>query len=414
MSYDIETSILNEKLSIKNGIAGTAVVNLTNNYYALFAISVLGANNFQVGYISSLPQFIGMFGSLLGAIILNRLDSKKMATAVSISMARIFLFLMAFVVYFPSHSRVWLFLILLGLMNLPGAFSMLSWQAFIGDLISEERRNNFFSDRNRILTIIAMIVTFISGVGLQLFKKTSAFPYQALFVLAFVFGIFEVYYLLKHQEQSVSVTETTKRRGLDFRVFKSKNYLYFVICALFFNLGWQMAWPLFSIYQIKDAHANGFWISLFSVANQLAQIASFKWWGKTADKHGNLKLLFIAALGMGTTPILTILSTNLIYITVTNLFTGLFLSGTVLLLFNELLNVSPSNKRSSCIGNYNILLSIVGFVAPQIGVLLLNQFGMTVAMSISTIIRVVGSFLFILLIWVLTPTKNKKKLKVYI
>lgn len=414
MSYDIETAKINEKYSIKNGIASTVVLNLTNNYFSLFAISVLGATNLQVGYISSLPQFIGMFGSLIGAVVLNRLSEKKMVTGLSIFFTRFFLLLMAFVTFFPSHIQTWLFIAFIGLMNLPGAFANLSWQAFIGDLVLEDRRNHFFSDRNRILTIVAMIATLITGFVLQYFQKSNPLPYQSLFLLGFLFGLIEVYYLMKHKEIQMPIKlAIPKRSTLNFKVFKSKQYLYFIIVALFFNFAWQMAWPLFSIYQIKDAHANGFWISLFSVANQIAQIVSFKWWGKMSDKHGLLKMLFIAALGMGSAPLLTILSTNLIYLTLINLFTGLFLSGTILLLFNQLLNVSPSEDRSSCIGNYNILLSIVGFIAPQIGVLLLETYNMNEAMIISIFMRILGALLFLFLIRVLTPKANKRKLKIY-
>jgi MFS family permease len=170
-----------------------------------------------------------------------------------------------------------------------------------------------------------------------------------------------------------------------------------------------MAWPLFSIYQIKFAHANGLWISLFAVANQLAQIVSFKWWGRMSDRYGILKMLFLSSVGMFLAPFLTILSTNLIYLTVINLVTGLTLSGTVLLLFNQLLAATPKAFRSAGIANYNILLSIVGFVAPEFGVLLLNHFGMTMAMMSSVVFRTLGAFLFLGLFYLENYTQKKPK-----
>jgi MFS family permease len=402
-----EISKLNEKYSIRNGVAATFVLNLTNNYFALFAISVLGATNTQVGLINSLPPFLGMFGSIIGAIFLGRVAQKKEITMGADFLTRLFLLLMVFVVFLPSSVQIWAFILLVGFMNIPGAFVNLSWQALIGDLILEERRNDFFGERNRIVTIVGMVVTLVVGVGLQMFPKKLALPYLVLFFVAFLFGILEVYYLGKHVEEPV--TATKKKFNLGLGVFSHKAYLYFVLCALFFNFGWQMAWPLFSIFQIKYAHANGLWVSLFVVANQLAQIVSFKWWGRMSDRYGILKMLFLSSIGMLLAPLLTILSTNLIYLTLINLVTGLTLSGTVLLLFNQLLAVTPKEFRSPGIANYNILLSIIGFIAPEFGVLLLNHYGMTMAMMSSVVFRTAGAFLFLVLFYLENSSQRKPK-----
>lgn len=411
MNVTSKTSDLNEKYSIKNGIASTFVLNLTNNYFALFAISVLGATNYQVGLISSLPPFMGMFGALLGAIVLGKLEEKKKVTMVTIFFTRIFLLLMCFCIYVPAEYQIWAFLLAVGVMNLPGAFMNLSWQALIGDLIQENRRNDFFSERNRMITIVGMLTTLIAGIALQMVNKSWAFPYQFLFFLAFLFGLLEIFYLGKHVEPH-QAGKTKKKFNLGLSVFKHKPYLYFVICALFFNFAWQFAWPLFNIFQIKDAHANGLWVSLFVVANQLGQIVSFKWWGKMSDKYGTLTMLFIASIGMATSPIITIISTNLYYLTFTNVLAGFAVSGTVLLLFNQLLNVSPKEERSACIANYNILLSIVGFIAPELGVFLLDLTNMTVAMTLSFVLRVLGSLFFLVLIRMTLVRNSKPKARI--
>jgi MFS family permease len=402
----------NERFSILNGVASTVVANISNNYFTLFAISVLGATNYQVGLIASLPQFIGMFAMVIGSFILSRLEEKKKFTALSILFTRFFVFSMVFVMYVPAEYRSWVFVFLIGFMNFPGSFALLSWQSFIGDLIPDHRRNRFFSERNRILTIVGMITTFLIGVLLQQFDKANPVPYQLLFLFAFVFGVVEVFYLFKHderkKERTTSVVKEREHR-IKFAFLKDKQFLTFLICSLYFNFGWQMAWSLFSIYQIKYAHATGLWISLFTVANQIAQIVSYKWWGKMADKHGNAKMLILISLGMATAPILTISTTNLYYLIVVNAFSGLFVSGTVLLLFNQLLEVTNEENRSSYIANYNILLAIIGFVAPQIGILLLENSSMNLAMTTSTVLRASSIFVFI---WLFLMLKKRKQQQV--
>lgn len=398
---------VNEKLSIRNGIATTVVLNISNNYFPLFAISVLGVSNYQVGLMSSLPQFVGMFAMVLGSIILGSLSEKKKFTAYSFFFTRLFLLLMFFVMYLPQEYRGWVFVLLVGFMNFPGSFANLSWQSLIGDLIPDQRRSGFFSERNRILTIIGMIATFLIGMLLQQFNSNNPVPYQWLFLIGFVVGMIEVYYLLKHKE--VKKERKTEKRTFNFgwHVFKHKPFVYFLICGLFFNFGWQMAWSLFSIYQIKYALATGLWVSLFAVANQIAQIASFKWWGKMADKHSNAKMLILVAVGMASAPFLTILSTNLIYLVIVNAFSGLFVSGTILLLFNQLLEVTKEENRSMFISNYNILLAIVAFIAPQFGVFMLEATSMNIAMATSSILRGASAIFFLGLYYYLKKGKHQ-------
>lgn len=380
-----------------SGISATLVMTLTNNYFALFAIAVLGANNYQVGMISSLPQFLSIFGTIAGAFVVNKLERKKGLVSGSTLLARLFLIMMVFVVYLPAEYRVWVFVLLVGFMNLPGSISVMSWQTMIGDLISEKRRNEFFSTRNRVMTLISMGTTLVLGIILGLFDKSNAVPYQALFFTGFVFGLMEVIYLMKHQETPRPVLRAARTIQFGRGLYQHKPYVNFMIAGLVFNFAWQMAWSLFSIYQIRDAHATGFWLSIFLVANQISQVASFKWWGRMSDRYGTVPMLFLAAFGMGSAPILTILSTNLYYLTAINLITGAFQAGTVLLLFNQLLAASKEDNRTAYISNYNALLSIIGFIAPQFGVWLLETFSMDMAMTLSTLFRCSSAFLFVYL-----------------
>ncbi|MEH7106610.1 MFS transporter, partial [Bacillus sp. JJ1764] len=147
----------NEKISIYNGMASTIAVSLPNNYYPIFAISILGASNYQVGLISSLPPLITLLMTVPAAILLNRLEQQKKTVAMSILWARMMFILLIGVVFIPPHFQAWAFLLVIALMNVPGTISNVGWQTLISGMISEERRGAFFSDRNRLMTVIGMI-----------------------------------------------------------------------------------------------------------------------------------------------------------------------------------------------------------------------------------------------------------------
>src|SRR3954470_3799753 len=349
----------NEKISIYHGMVSTIAVNLASNYFPIFAISILGATNYQVGLISSLPPLVALIMTVPAAILLNRLELQKKTVAMSVLWARLMFLLLAGVIFIHSSYQAWAFLIIVALMNVPGTISNIGWQTLISGMIKEKRRGAFFSDRNRLLTVVGMITTLIIGVVMKS-QTHHAWAYQILFIIALVFGLLEVFFLMKHREKP-QVKSEDKKSSMDWSIFKDSGYKWFLITALCFNFTWQMAWGLFNIYNIRYVHATILWISIFSVANQLVQIFSFPLWKKWAEQRSNTLMLVWVAVGMATAPVLNILSTNVFYITFVSMTSGFFVSGTTLLLFNLLLEQSPQEKRTYCITTYNVLISYAVF-----------------------------------------------------
>lgn len=410
MQYPIEIVQKNKRYSIING-GYSIVANSYGPFLSLYAINVLNANHQQVGLLNSLPAIVSLFTIIIGGYWFSGLNSKKRFVGYSIFSARFFILLLAFIPFLPNY-QAWVLVILIGLMAIPNSLAGLSWQSFIGDLIPERERGQFFSNRNRILTIVAMFSTAIIGFILNLFDKANSYPFQVLFVVAFLFGLMETYYLFKHieiNEQVEQEVETHRFLHTLKEMAKEKPFLLFLSSSMLFNFGWQMAWPLFNIYQIEYAKATAFWFSLFTVANQLSQILTYRWWGRMSDRYGNSIMLVIATAGMATAPFLTVLSTNLIYLVFVNLFTGIFLAGTNLLLFNQLLGVSPEKNRSSYITQYLIFIGFIGFIAPQFGVWLLGEIGMNMTMNISSILRLSGSGVFLIVAMKLAKTKKSEQ-----
>ena len=388
----------NEKISIYHGMASTVALNFSNNFFPIFAITILGATNYQVGLISSLPPLIALLMTIPAAILLNQAKAQRKLVAVSVLLARLMFLLIVILVYLPSPTfQAWAFLGIIAFISVPNTVANIGWQTLISGMISETRRGQFFSDRNRLLTMVGLVSTLTIGI-LMKDASDSVTGYQILFTIAFCFGLVEVFLLLKHKEEPVEEKASVeKKKWMDWSVFNNSKYVWFLAAALFFNFAWQMAWGIFNIYHVRVVGATIFWISMFSVGSMLMQIFSFPLWKKWADKTSNMQVFIWAAVGMATTPFLTVLSTNLYYITLIQTTSGFFLSGTVLILFNLLLEHSPEHSRTYCITTYNVLLAFVAFIAPQFGIWLLDELGAQVAMYISSTLRFLGAggFLYV-------------------
>ncbi|WP_042355908.1 MFS transporter [Bacillus rubiinfantis] len=384
----------NEKISIYHGMVSTIATNLASNYFPIFAISILGATNYQVGLISSLPPLVALIVTIPAAMLLNRLQQQKKTVALNVLGARAVFLMLITVVFIPADYQAWVFLLLIALMNVPGTISTIGWQTLISGMVGEDRRGAFFSDRNRLLTIVGMITMLVIGMVMKKHTNNDA-AYQLLFLFAFVFGLLETFFLLKHKEEVHEVAEVVDKKSyMDWSIFNNHNYKWFLIAALCFNFTWQMAWGLFNIYNVRYAQATILWISIFSVANQLVQIFSFPLWKRWAEQKSNAWVLVWVAIGMATAPFMTVVSTNLYYLTFVQMTSGFFVSGTTLLLFNLLLEKSPKEQRTYCITSYNVLLSFIAFIAPQIGIWLLETTNITTAMNISSLLRFLSAGVF--------------------
>lgn len=385
----------NEKISIYNGMASTVAMNFSNNFFPIFAITILSATNYQVGLISSLPPLVALLMTIPAAIMLNRAQEHKKLVAKSILIARLMFLLMVLLVYLPSESmQAWAFLIIIALMSVPNTVANIGWQTLISGMISESRRGEFFSDRNRLLTMVGLVSTLIIGIVMK-DASESVTAYQILFAIALGFGLLEAFLLMKHKEDLVhSEGVVVKKKLMEWSIFKNSSYVWFLAAALFFNFAWQMAWGIFSIYHVRVVGATIFWISMFSVGNMLMQILTFPLWKKWAERKSNVRVFVYAAIGMASTPFLTVLSTNLYYLTIVQTMSGFFLSGVVLLLFNLLLEQSPEKSRTYCITTYNVLLAFVAFLAPQVGIWMLNAWGVESAMYANSGLRLLSAGLF--------------------
>lgn len=381
-------------MSIFHGMASTLASNTSSNYIPIFAMTILGATNYQVGLISSLPPLVSLLMTVPAAIMLNRATQQRKLVAFSVLAARLVFLMILFITYVPGSIASWVLLGLIAFMSIPNTIGNMGWQALIGNIIEDHRRGQFFSDRNRYLTIVGLFTTLTIGLVMKNVTNDAS-SYQILFAFTFIFGLLEMFFLLKHKEEVREVQHVEKKKAMDWSIFKDAPYVRFLAVALCFNIGWQMAWGLFNVYNVRYAGATIFWISMFNVASMIAQIVAYPLWKKWADRFGNMRVFVWVAFGMSTAPFLTALTTNLYILTFMSVLSGFFVAGTVLILFNLLLENSPKEIRTYCITTYNVLLAVIAFIAPQIGIWLLETFNMDIAMNISTGVRLAAAIGFL-------------------
>ena len=390
----------NININILNGIALAVATNLVNPFYAKFA-ERMGATDYHIAYLNSLPAFVSLFALIPGAIFLDVFGNKMKNTTWMMLIHKLFFLIIAFIPIIQGVSKPWLFIILVALMNLPGAIYTMGYQSSIGDIFTPRERGLAMGLRNRYSDIFRLAITLISGILLSIPRSDNQimFLYQIFFVASFVIGILEVVTFSKFSvmpdTQNHTEPDHIRRVWLaikdSFRFsITNKKFKQFMIASLIFHFGWQMGWPLFNIYSITKLGANEAWLSAIAIAGGLTAILTATKWARFADTKGNQIAAVIATFGMSTTPFLYVLSESLTMLVIFNILIGFSVTGTTLILFNLLLEATPKQNRTTIISIYNTVIAISATIAPVIGVWIMRQTSLEWSLIVTGVLRFVG------------------------
>jgi hypothetical protein len=384
-----------ERDSTLNGAFQLMGQTLLGTFLPLLLLDGLHGTAQDMALMSSLPSLVGLGAVLLGAWWLARTRNLLGLTLGAVIAARAVLPLMAGAPFLGPGPAVVALLLLNALMNFPGALANMGWQAYIGDLIAPERRAAFFAERNRVINLAGMLVAIVAGLGLQAFRPTLLWPYQLALLAAGGFAVLEVWFLSRHPRLAPPAPAEAITHSSWWQLLGPGRFRRVFWSAMTYNLVWQMAWPLFPLYQIDHAHATAFWVALFGVLGQLGAILSLKAWGRASERVGIAWPLFFAAVGVALGPALTVMSLNLDWLAGVNLIMGVFGAGFQMLLFNQLLEAAPRPQRTAMVALYNVGLGVVGVSAPELGVWLLAQVHMTASMELISAFRAVAAVGFL-------------------
>ena len=284
----------NIRVNAEHGAWQSLAANLYSPFLGVLAIK-LGASNLQVALISALPAAVSCVASILGAQVLRRFDRKKGAACAFAFANRLFLLGIAALPLFSEDSRASALVLLIALMNVPGAIGNIAWQALMADAIPSELRGDAFAVRSRIVTAVGFLPTLVGGYLLD----ALSFPigYQVVFVVAFAASVMEVRALAKTHEPCRDVgyvprvSDSTRRGTIGRRALLGQvARAGFTPRAMLFYFGWMMAQPLFTIYYVRVLDCGNLWVAVFAIVSSMAQYLSFPMWSRYAARKGKLAL----------------------------------------------------------------------------------------------------------------------------
>jgi len=380
--------------------------------YAVKFLERIGGSDFHISLYNALPGFMMFLTVFAGSIWLNSQKHRQQAIQKTILSSRLIILLFATVPMLPKDYQPMSFVVLSAIMSIPMAIYLSGYQGFIGDVFEEENRATAIGKRNQYGVYAVMIMSLITGYILSELPGNEAeriMIYQLFFVLSFVLGLFEIHIFKKFRVSHEEVRHVLHWKETLKGIPSNRQFKLFMICSLIFHFGWQMGWPLFSIYMIKVLGANEMWLAIINMGSFITMIVGYKMWPGYIRQWGSPAVTAICTMGMALTPLLYIVSKNLYVMSSVAVLTGIFTSGTLTVLLSGLLEVLPARERTVYMGFYNTFINLSLAIAPMIGHAFMQSRGIVFALYLTALFRMFGGIAFIIRSRYINKDRNMKR-----
>ena len=369
---------------LKDSLAGEAMVNLSGGAFITAMALHLGASNFQIGLLASLPILTNIF-QLLSIWLVQRYNNRRIVAVVSSFLGRFPMLFAGFLPFiFSTATGLKLLLSILFVHYFFGSIAGASWNAWVKDLIPEKKLGSFFSQRTRLITILSAVLSLGVSFTIDYVKAQHAtyltLTYYSIFVLGGIVGLAGVYWLSRAPEPTALAVEENV-----FKQFKKPLADNNFKNLLIFNAAWtfslNLAVPFFTVFLMKTMGLPLSYVIGFTILAQLSNILTIKTLGKFTDRYSNKTIISICAPVYITCIFAWMYAAvpdNRLYgvlmLAIISLVSGTATGGINLALNNIGMKLAPRREAMAYMSSLNMVVAFFSAISPIIGGLLADFF----------------------------------------
>ncbi|MBM3156724.1 MAG: MFS transporter [Chloroflexi bacterium] len=363
------------KKSLKyfHGEAGIGAVQEVSNAYAPASMIAAGASAWTVAMLSTLCNFVAGLLYIKVPTVIQKMGSRKKAILFLAFLDAIgWLPLIAVLIFFRPINPLWL--IPCWIVNLiPGMLLNPARSSWLADLIPPKSMGRYLGIRSAISGAVYIGTFYIMGSVLQIFDDQRLNGFAILFLVAFIatFSAFIIYSKIKN-------TECTADKDSNFGFFdflqetRQRNLGRFILYVSTFQFAVYLAVPFITPFLLDRLHFSYIQYTLVFSSEFIAKVVIVTFWGKYADKVGNLKVIKRVALLIPLIPLLWLACHSYIYLVFVQLFSGVLWAGFELCTINFIYEAAPPGKRLKYISYHKSLSTLSMALGALAGALLLG------------------------------------------
>ncbi len=369
-----------------DGYTSQIMVVFTSGTFLIAYALLLGASNFIIGLLASLPQLVQLIRIPIIKVV-NNVRNRRKITLFSLSFYRISLLLISLIPFIFSFQMGLLFLIFFtSLQSFSSAIAQTAWSSWMHDLIPQNSLGVFYSHRMMLSTFTAMICSLAGAFFIEIwnnaYSEFSIFAYSILFFVGFCFGLVSIYIISKIPEpEMLFFNKTNNFRKMLSEPFKEKNYRNLIIFLIIWNFAVYLSSPFYIVYMFERLQFDISLVIMFIILSQSLNLLFYNLWGRISDKYSNksvlviccpLYLISVVLWPFTTLPEVYFLTIPLIILIYA--FMGISMAGILLSLGNINLKLTPKGHGNIFLNIAIILTSLSLGIAPILGGLLSDFF----------------------------------------
>ena len=379
---------------------GVSISNVAAPFLPVF-LTRLGASNFQVGLLSSMP---GMTGLLL-AIVVGRFLQTRRDIVPWYSLSRLMVILCYALTGILTLSVSEEFVILATLAiwafaTIPQTALAVAFSVVMNAVAGPEGRYALLSRRWAIFGLTGVIGTFIVTRLIDLLS----FPlnYAIMFTVLSLGGFFSFYFSRKihlpdqvpppipssgTSRQNFSNYITLLRENPAFLSFSTKRFVFFSALVL--------SQPIMPLFLVHEVHATDGQIGTVNMTWTMVMLIGYFLWPWVSRRRGGRFVLLATTLGMTFYPALSAATPQINWIILFAGITGLFQAGLDLVFFDELMKTVPAEYSATFVSLSQSMQYLSMIAAPLLGTWLADSIGLGGALWLSAGLRLFGFLLFL-------------------
>ena len=371
------------KVMIADGLASETMTTLTGGTFLIAMALLIGANNLQIGILAALPTATNIF-QLISIWLSRRFASRRVICVVLSSLARLPLVLTGIFILLMKDFSVTILLLFLFMYYLFGSVSGPVWNAWMKDMIPENRLGSYFSRRTSYMQWLNVGLGICIAIFLDYVKANHTNfeldVYGYMFVIGGIAGIFGAAVLLKGPEPR-SVVSSGNFLELLRKPLADPNFRRMLLFNSLWLFAINIASPFFTVFMLKVMGMSLSYIFILTVLSQISSIFTIRIWGRYADRFSNKNIialggpLYIGCLiGWCFVGLNSSLLVNTVLLVFIHIFLGVANAGINLSITNISLKLSPQAESIIYLSTRNMVTSMFSGLAPIVGGILADYF----------------------------------------
>ena len=362
---DIRESL---RVSFKDGIFASVMTGVTDNYVIPFAL-LLGSTVQQVGLVGGLPSLLGSVSQLFATHAVHLIGGRLKLLVRAVSIQASILLAIACLALVDIPYRVESLLFLLAVFFASGAMAGPAWGSLMTDYIPQRKRGSYFGWRNRMLGFVNVASMITAGLLLYWTKELfHLLGFFLLFLTAALCRFISAGYIARMSEVPQKRDPASDFTFVMFLArFRESNFVKFVAFVAALTFAAQLASPFFTVFMLRDLQFSYLTYMFIQVVSTAAGLVALPWWGRHADLVGNVRVLRLSGFLTTLIPFLWLLSQNIFYLTLVQVFAGFAWSGVMLCASNFIYDAVTPPKRVRCIGYFNVINGTALFLGASLG-----------------------------------------------